>query len=238
MTGNHYTNEDKRKAAAMVQNGISRNKTAVILGIAKSTLWRWGTPAFPPTKPYPESVKKRALKLYSSGLSRLEISIKLGVNTKRINKWLGKSREGKPYKAYPLALKNKVRRLVKLGMQKTEIPNILGIGYPTIVRLTHDLKGDKSRVSGRYFRLLCKLINDGFILTSRKDLKIYRILKRHVYIRSAIFGKDALIFINGGEKAAQKALLSKSKDLSKRRLNIIKQTFLHYGKYSDSVIGI
>ena len=51
MTGNHYTNEDKRKAAAMVQNGISRNKTAVILGIAKSTLWRWGTPAFPPTKP-------------------------------------------------------------------------------------------------------------------------------------------------------------------------------------------
>ena len=113
MTGNHYTNEDKRKAAAIVQNGISRNKTAIVLGIAKSTLWRWGTPAFPPTKPYPESVKKKVLKLYSSGLSRLEISIKLGVNTKRINKWLGKSRMGRPYKAYPPALKNKARRLVK-----------------------------------------------------------------------------------------------------------------------------
>lgn len=214
----------------MVQNGISRNKTAVILGIAKSTLWRWGTPAFPPTKPYPESVKKKALKLYSSGLSRLEISIKLGVNTKRINKWLGKSGEGRPYKAYPLALKNKVRRLVKLGVQKTEIPNILGVGYPTVVRLTHDLKGDKSRVSGRYFQILCKLINDGFILMHRKDLKVYRVLKRNADVRSVVFGKDALIFIKGGESAAQKALISNSKDLSKRRLNIIKQIFINYGK--------
>lgn len=228
MTGTHYSDEDKRRAAAMVQNGISRNKTAIILGIAKSTLWRWNTPAFPPTKPYPESVKKKVLKLYDSGLSRLEISIKLGVNTKRINKWLGKSGGGSPYKAYPLALKNKVRRLVKLGMQKTEIPNILRIGYPTVVRMTHDLKGDKSRVSGRYFRLLCKLINNGFILMNRKDLKIYRILKRSANIRSAVFGKDALIFIKGGESAAQKALLSKSKDISKRRLNIIKQTITQY----------
>jgi transposase-like protein len=226
MTGIHYSDEAKRRAAAMVQNGISRNKTAVILGIAKSTLWRWGTPAFPPTKPYPESVKEKVIKLYKSGLSRLDISIKLGVNVKRINKWLGRSRDGRPYKAYPPALKNKVRRLVKLGMQKTEIPNILGIGYPTVVRLTHDLKGDKSRVSGRYFKLLCKLINDGFILMRRKDLKIYKILKKHAYIRSAVFGKDALLFIRGGEKAAEKALLSKSKDISKRRLNTIKQVLL------------
>jgi hypothetical protein len=38
--------------------------------------------------------------------------------------------------------------------------------------------------------------------------------------------KDALLFINGGERATQKALISKSKDLSKGRLNIIKQTLL------------
>ena len=171
-------------------------------------------------------IKEKVIKLYKSGLSRLEISIKLGINVKRINKWLGKSRAGRPYKAYPPDLKNKVRRLVKLGMQKTEIPNILGIGYPTVVRLTHDLKGDKSRVSGRYFKLLCKLINDGFILMRRKDLKIYKILKKHAYIRSAVFGKDALLFIRGGEKAAEKALLSKSKDISKRRLNTIKQVLL------------
>lgn len=226
MTGKHYSDEAKRRAAAMVQNGISRNKTAIILGIAKSTLWRWGTPAFPPTKPYSKSVKEKALKLYNSGLSRLEISIKLGINVKRINKWFGKSREGRPYKAYPTALKNKVRRLVKLGIQKTEIPNILGVGYPTVVRITHDLKGDKSRVSGRYFKLLCTLINGGFILIRRKDLNIYRVMKRYANIRTVVFGRDALIFIRGGELAAQKALSSKLKDISKRRLNTIKQAFL------------
>ena len=68
----------------------------------------------------------------------------------------------------------------------------------------------------------CGLINNGFILMRRKDLKIYRILKRYAYIRSAVFGKDALIFIRGEGATAQKALLSKSKDISKRRLNQIR----------------
>lgn len=126
---------------------------------------------------------------------------------------------------YPIAIKQRARQLAKLGIQKTAIPNILRVSYPSIVRWTSDIASERGRVSGRYFQLLCRLINDGFILMRRKDLKIYRILKRDTDVRSLVFGKIVLFFIRGREAVAERALIPKSKDLSKRKLNMIRLVF-------------
>ena len=232
MTGKHYTEQEKAKVRAMVQYGLSKIKAAQILHIAPSTIWRWNIPTTFKNKTYPRETKLEAIRLYEHGLSRLKISLKLGVGMKALNHWLGKSRDGREFKMYPIEFRRRARQLAKSGVLKTEIPNILRVSYPAVVRWTSDIKQDKSRVSGRYFKLLCKLINDGFILMHRKDLKIYRVLKRDADIRSVVFGKNALIFIRGGEASAQKALLSKSKDISKRRLNIIKQVFLQQRRFT------
>ena len=76
----------------------------------------------------------------------------------------------------------------------------------------------------------CGLINNGFILMRRKDLKIYKILKRDAAIRSLVFGKTVLFFIHGREEAAERALISNSKVISKRQLNTIKQIFIQNKK--------
>ena len=226
MTGKHYTEQEKAKVQAMVQYGLSKRKAAEILHIAPSTIWRWNIPATFKNKVYSRETKEEAIRLYKLGLSRLKISIRLGVGMRALNHWLGKSRDGREFKMYPIELRQKARRLASLGVLKTEIPNILKVSYPAVVRWTSGIKQDKSKVSSRYFQLLCKLINDGFILMRRKDLKIYSVLKRDVDIKTIAFGENAIIFIHGGELAAQKALLSKLKDISKRRLNTIKQAFL------------
>ncbi len=231
MTGRHYTEQEKAKVRAMVQYGLSKNKAAQILGISSATIWRWNIPSTYKNKTYSKETKQEAKRLYKSGLSRLKISIKLGVGFRSLNRWLGKGRDGREFKIYPVAVKQKARQLARIGVEKTAIPNILKVSYPSVVRWTSDIKSEKSRVSGRYFKLLCRLINNGFILMNRKDIKIYRVLKRDADVRSVVFGNCFLFFIHGREAVAEKALISNSKDLSKRRLNIIKQTFLEKKKW-------
>jgi transposase-like protein len=225
MTGRHYTEQEKAKVRAMVQYGLSKNKACQILGISSATIWRWNIPSTYKNKIYSRETKQEAIRLYKTGLSRLKISIKLGVGLRPLNRWLGKGKSGREFKVYPLELKQRARRLARSGVLKTEIPNILKVSYPTTVRWTSDIKSDKSRVSGRYFQFLCRLINEGFIFMSRKDLKIYRILKKDADVRSLVFGRNVLLFIHGREALAEKALISKLKVISKRQLNTIKRGF-------------
>ena len=177
MTGQHYTGQEKAKVRAMVQYGLSKRKAAEILNIAPSTIWRWNIPATFKNVEYSEKTKREAINLYKLGVSRLKISIRLGVGMRALNHWLGKSRDCREFKTYPLALRQKARRLARSGVLKTEIPNILKVSYPAVVRWTSDIKQDKSRISGRYFRVLCELINNGVIITTSRKLKLFRILK-------------------------------------------------------------
>jgi hypothetical protein len=177
MTGRHYTGQEKAKVGAMVQYGLSKRKTAEILHIAPSTIWRWNIPATFKNKVYPPETRQLAEKLHKSGLSGLRISIKLGVGLHTINRWLGKGRDGRKFKMYPIELRQRARLLARSGVLKTEIPNILKVSYPAVVRWTSDIKQDKSRISGRYFRVLCELINNGAIITTSRKLKLFRILK-------------------------------------------------------------
>ena len=177
MTGRHYTEQEKAKVRAMVQYGLSKNKASQILGISSATIWRWNIPASFKNKVYPPETRRRVVKLHKSGLSRLKISIKLGIGLHTINRWLGKCRDGRKFEMYPIELRQQARLLAKSGVLKTEIPNILKVSYPAVVRWTSDIKQDKSRVSGRYFRVLCELINNGAIITTSRKLKLFRILK-------------------------------------------------------------
>ncbi len=177
MTGRHYTEQEKAKIRAMIQYGLSKNKAAQILHIAPATIWRWDIPATFKNVEYSEKTKREAINLYKLGVSRLKISIRLGVGMRALNHWLGKSRDDREFKMYPLELKQQARRLARSGVLKTEIPNILKVSYPAVVRWTSDIKQDKSRISGRYFRVLCELINNGAIITTSRKLKLFRILK-------------------------------------------------------------
>ena len=143
MTGRHYTEQEKAKVGAMVQYGLSKRKAAEILNIAPSTIWRWNLPhsTFKNVE-YSEKTKREAINLYKLGVSRLKISIRLGVGVRAINHWLGKSRDGREFKMYPLALKQQARRLARSGVLKTEIPNILKVSYPAVIRWTSDRKLD------------------------------------------------------------------------------------------------
>ncbi|MBE5728594.1 helix-turn-helix domain-containing protein [Candidatus Parvarchaeota archaeon] len=114
MTGQHYTGQEKAKVRAMVQYGLSKRKAAEILNIAPSTIWRWNLP--PSTfknVEYPERTRQEAISLYKSGMSRLKISIRLGVGMRALNRWLGKSKDGREFNMYPLAVKQQARRLAR-----------------------------------------------------------------------------------------------------------------------------
>ena len=227
MTGRHYTEQEKAKVGAMVQYGLSKRKAAEILNIAPSTIWRWNLPhsTFKNVE-YSEKTKREAINLYKLGVSRLKISIRLGVGVRAINHWLGKSRDGREFKMYPLALKQQARRLARSGVLKTEIPNILKVSYPAVIRWTSDIKQDKSRVSGRYFQILCELINNGAIITTSKKLKLFRILRNYAKIKIVVIGKKAVVFLNDQEINAERRLLSEAKSISKRKLNIMRQLFI------------
>jgi hypothetical protein len=145
-----------------------------------------------------------------------------------LNHWLGKSRDGREFKMYSLALKQQVRRLARSGVLKTEIPNILKVSYPAVVRWTSDIKQDKSRVSGTYFRLLSELVNKGFVIMDRKDIWLYHLLKKHVKVKSVVFGKVLIILVPGKERTTEQAFIDTiNKDkLSKRKLNNIRYLFM------------
>lgn len=227
MTGRHYTEQEKAKIKAMIQYGLSKRKAAEILHIAPSTIWRWNlSPSTFKNVEYSEGTRQEAISLYKSGMSRLKISIRTGVGMRALNHWLGKSRDGREFKMYPLALKQQARRLARSGVLKTEIPNILKVSYPAVVRWTSDIKQDKSRISGIYFRVLCELINNGAIITTSKKLKLFRILKNYAKIKIVVIGKKAVVFLNGQESSAEMRLLNSVKPISKRKLNIVRKLFI------------
>ncbi len=222
MTGRHYTPQEKVKVAAMVQYGLSKIKAAQILGIAPNTIWRWSIPATFKNKVYPPEIKQEVIKLHKSGVSRLKISIKLGIGLRTVNRWLGRDKYGREFKMYPIAIRLKARQLARSGVPKFEIANILHVCHATVIRWTSDIKENGDRVSGRYFQALCKLINNEAIVISSKNLRLFRVLKRQAKINIIVMGKKAVVFIKGKEKAAEKLLLSNSKNISLRKLNIIK----------------
>ena len=238
MTGQHYTGQEKAKVMAMVQYGLSKRKAAEILNIAPSTIWRWNLP--PSTfknVEYPKRTRQEAISLYKSGMSRLKISIRTGVGMRALNRWLGKSKDGREFKMYPISLRQKARQLARSGVLKTEIPNILKVSYPAVVRWTSDIKQDKSRISGIYFRVLCELINNGAIITTSKKLKLFRILKNYAKIKIVVIGKKAVVFLNGQESSAEMRLLNSVKPISKRKLNIVRKLFIHIRrKRQDGII--
>lgn len=226
MTGRHYTEQEKAKVRALIENGLSKRKASQILGIPHSTIWRWGYPSTFKNKAYLEGTKEEAIKLYRSGLSRIQISIKLGVGMRALNRWLGKSRDGREFKVYPTELRQKARQLAREGVPKFEIPNILHVSHPTVIRWTSDIKNNKDKVSGRYFQILCKLINNGTIITTSKELKIFRILKRYAKIGIVVVGKEVVVFLRGYASSAERTLFNKLKFQSKRKFNSIRRLFI------------
>ncbi len=233
MTGRHYTEQEKAKVRAMIRYGLSKNKAAQILHIAPATIWRWNIPAIFKNRTYPRETKLEAIRLYKSGLSRLKISIKLGVGMRALNRWLGKSKDGREFKMYPPAVRQKARLLAKAGVPKFEIPNILHVSHPTIIRWTSDIKEEGDRVSGRYFKMFADLINDGFIIMGKKNVSAYRLLRRYAKVKAIVFGKWLTIVVPGKEKVALKAFLEakRSKRMTKRKIRGVIRSFGGTGKH-------
>lgn len=214
----------KQRAIEMLSSGFSRTETAGRLGISITTLNKWSIPI--PNKQiiYTDEFRKKALDLVTLGKSRLKTAAELGINLKTLNKWLNRAPE---IKRYPDKFKKKVRHLIKSGVQKTELSNMLKVSYPTIVRWTSDIKTKNSRIGGAYFGIICRLVNYGFVIITRRELSMYRFLNKYADIKSVVFGKKVVLFVSGKEVRAKAALIKalNPKILSKRNINTLNLSF-------------
>ena len=177
---NRRSQETVDNAIDLAKQGHSKVEIARILNVPVNTLYKWNLPQ--PTQ-YLEELKQKARKMVLGGTSKILTAYKLGVSSKSVCNWTADIPRNKI--PYPKSLKRKVRYLVKKGMTKSEVAERLGLGYTTAVRWTTDVKRDEGAVSGRYF-LILKLIKDGYVITSRKEIPLYKTLMKWVRRHSAL----------------------------------------------------
>jgi hypothetical protein len=192
-----YWQEDiKEKARELAKSGMVRAEIAKTLGVPAATLCKWVRGLGVQPIHYSLEDREEAERLYESGLSRQQVANKMGINIKTISAWLKPSDDKKPY---PLEVRKKAKMLAKRGMAKGEIAMKLKVNYATICRWTGDLTNRHSHVNGRYFLALADIAKKGYMVSSRKDVFIFKFLKKYVPIKSVLIGGSAVYYLEGRE---------------------------------------
>jgi len=251
-----YPSELREKAIAMHVNGYSKTRVAELLGVGRTTIRRWLSCGINPYfKPHPPEVKQKAIEMMNSGETRTSIAKTLGISYSTISFWfrgivLRERRE------YPRRLRRKVRALVKKGMLKSEIARLVHLPYQQVLILTSDIKSSSSKLSGSAERILSELMSKGYFIPNKGQITTCRILKHQMPINSIVSRSMRIYYVIGRENDVVKHLLENasfiteekllklkaifkdsapsSKDISKRRLNIIKQTFFKNKKWREA----
>ena len=192
----YWPSEIKDKARELAKSGMARAEIAKTLGVPAATLCKWARGLGVQPIHYSLEDREEAERLYESGLSRPQIASKLGINIKTISAWLKPSNDKKPY---PLEVHKKAKMLAKRGIAKGEIAMKLKVNYATICRWTGDLTNRHSHVNGRYFLALAEIAKKGYMVSSRKDVFIFKFLKKYVPIKSVLIGGSAVYYLEGRE---------------------------------------
>jgi hypothetical protein len=202
---NRRSQETVDKAIGLAKQGYSKIEIARTLNVPVNTLYKWNLPQ--PTQ-YLEGLKQKAREMVLGGTSKILTAYKLGVSSKSVCNWTADIPRNKI--PYPKSLKRKVRYLVKKGMTKSEVAEKLGLGYTTAVRWTTDIKREEGAVSGRYFLILCRLIKDGYVIASRKEIPLYKTLMKWVPLKSFISGQNVLYSVDKSKVVSCKSYINKT----------------------------
>lgn len=191
-----HPQEVKDKARELAKNGMSRSEISKTLNVPEATLCKWVKGLGLQPIRYGLEDRQEAERLYENGLSRPQIASKMGINIKTISAWLKPSDHKKPY---PLELRKKAKLMAKRGVAKGEIAMRLKVNYVTICRWTGDLTNRYSHVNGRYFLALAEIAKKGYMVSSRKDVFVFKFLKRYVPVKSILIGRSAVYYLEGSE---------------------------------------
>ena len=216
-----YWQEDiKEKARDLAKSGMVRSEIAKALGVPVATLCKWVRGLGVQPIHYSLEDRLEAERLYESGLSRPQVANKMGINIKTVSAWLKPSDYRKPY---PLELKRKTRMLAKKGIFKGEISLRLNVGYATVCRWTGDLTNRHSHVNGRYFLALAEIAKKGYMVSSRKDVFVFKFLKKYVPVKSLLIGRSEVYYLEGSEMKVFNDLVKRSDlKLNDRKLNLLR----------------
>ena len=198
----------REEAIKLINLGYSKSKVSEAIGVPLATIIKWRIPNKNERLRYSPETREKARELVRSGVSKLQTAVKLGVDPKTIYNWTLDLH--KDSIIYPQKLKHKIRYLVRKGMSKVEVAEALGVGYTTVIRWTTDLHNNNSKVSARYFLILRELLLNGYIITERKDIHIYKTLMKWIpNIKSIVVGYHAIYYMEKNKKEAFNGLSKK-----------------------------
>lgn len=127
-------------------------------------------------------------------------------------------------------LKKQVRALVRKGMSKVEAARTLHINGQNAYQWTRDIKLGKGykRVGGLALTLLTELISKGYVFSeSPEDVIGLRLLRRYFPVKTAIYHRLRIFYLEGNERKAMEAFLKKTnlRAINYSRLGLIRQAF-------------
>ena len=215
--------EIKNEAKRLVELGLTKGEVAYKLKVPLGTIQAWGIPSPNPPKVYTEETRQRAEQLVLSGLSLSETAKQLGASIKTVRGWVGSVKAN----TYPKSVVVKARKLAGRGFDKTYLSRRYKISYQTIERWSNDIINRKSRVAGRYFIMLVKLIDKGYFITSRRDSIPTTFLRRYIDINIVSIGRFTVCYLKEKKKKALEGLLKtkEMQSLAERKINTLKLAF-------------
>lgn len=210
----------------MYKQGYKKAKIVEILGVGRTTVRRWTkTSSHTYLKPHSSEEKQKAIDLVSSGISRKEVSDKLGISYFTIVYWCRGINTWSKHPSYPTILKRKTRMLAKRGIPKGEISLRLNVSYTTVCRWTGDVTNRHSHVNGRYFLALAEIAKKGYMISSRKDVFVFKFLKKYVPVKSLLIGRSAVYYMEGSEMKVFNDIVKRSDlKLNNRKLNLLRDS--------------
>ena len=218
----YWPSEIKDKARELAKSGMVRPEIAKALGVPVATLCKWVRGLGVQPIHYSLEDRLEAERLYESGLSRQQVANKMGINIKTVSAWLKPSDCRRPY---PLELKRKTRMLAKNGIPKGEISLRLNVSYATVCRWTGDVTNRHSHVNGRYFLALAEIAKRGYMVSSRKDVFVFKFLKKYVPVKSLLIGRSAVYYLEGSEMKVFNDITKRSDlKLNQRKIDILMKT--------------
>ena len=224
-----YPKELHEKAIEMYEQGYKKIKIAEILGEGRTTVRRWTkTGSHTYFKPHSSEEKQKAIDLVSSGISRKEVSDRLGISYFTIVYWCRGINTWSKHLPYPPILKRKARRMVRSGVPKIEVAARLGISRNTLYDWTCDIHTINSRLTGAAEKILAEVIDKGYFFPKPAQLNICRNLKQNVRLRLVNINHKWILYSAKDKESAMKVYLTNRKlnYMSSQRLASIKKLFI------------
>jgi len=186
---------------------------------------------------YSGIIKKEVRERIKNGESKVSLSQDMDIPYGTILTWTS---DIKRRKSYSQEIKNEVRERVMREKVKISVAEDVGICYSTILNWTRDIsvgQGNKG-IRGRSLRIIQDLMKNGYSLR-KVSLYTKTMLKKNFPIRITRVKRKSILYLEGSEEEAFKALMEnlKGKVINYQELGMIAKAFglENVGKTRDIV---